>query len=196
MNEKKNEDSLLNNLKAAGASLGGVVSDFAGRLREDRADKTAGADEETLVQRLRDAAGEARGRLSGAQGGDDIKNATSDFASEADSIVRELFSSVRTAAGGTRDSEAYTQISGLVSDAIGSVRGSVDEAVTKVRGQKDGEKATADEADADASSRLDSLMNRLRGDADPEVRDSGAPDIIDGEVVDDGTSGDANTDGK
>lgn len=194
MNEKKNDDSLLDNLKAAGASIGGVVSDFADRLKEDRTEKTSGEDQDTLTERLKEAANQARERLSGAKGGEDIKSATSDFASQADSIVRELFGSVRSAAGGTRDSEAYNDISKRVSDAVGSVRGSVDEAVTKVRGEKQ-DSTIAEEADADASSKLDSLMDRLRGDANLADRqadkDSVDPDIIDGEVIDE-----KNNDGK
>lgn len=194
MNEKKNDDSLLDNLKAAGASIGGVVSDFADRLKEDRTEKTSGEDQDTLTERLKEAANQARERLSGAKGGEDIKSATSDFASQADSIVRELFGSVRSAAGGTRDSEAYNDISKRVSDAVGSVRGSVDEAVTKVRGEKQ-DATSAEEADADASSKLDSLMDRLRGDANLADRqadkDSVDPDIIDGEVIDE-----KNNDGK
>ena len=194
MNEKKNDDSLLDNLKAAGASIGGVVSDFADRLKEDRTEKTSGEDQDTLTERLKEAANQARERLSGAKGGEDIKSATSDFASQADSIVRELFGSVRSAAGGTRDSEAYNDISKRVSDAVGSVRGSVDEAVTKVRGEKQ-DSTSAEEADADASSKLDSLMDRLRGDANLADRqadkDSVDPDIIDGEVIDE-----KNNDGK
>ena len=197
MNEKKNDDSLLDNLKAAGASIGGVVSDFTDRLKEDRTEKTSGEDQDTLTERLKEAANQARERLSGAKGGEDIKSATSDFASQADSIVRELFGSVRSAAGGTRDSEAYNDISKRVSDAVGSVRGSVDEAVTKVRGEKQsaGQAASAEEADADASSKLDSLMDRLRGDANLADRqadkDTVDPDIIDGEVIDE-----KNNDGK
>lgn len=194
MNEKKNDDSLLDNLKAAGASIGGVVSDFADRLKEDRTEKTSGEDQDTLTERLKEAANQARERLSGAKGGEDIKSATSDFASQADSIVRELFGSVRSAAGGTRDSEAYNDISKRVSDAVGSVRGSVDEAVTKVRGEKQ-DSTIAEEADADASSKLDSLMDRLRGDANLADRqadkDTVDPDIIDGEVIDE-----KNNDGK
>lgn len=194
MNEKKNDDSLLDNLKAAGASIGGVVSDFTDRLKEDRTEKTSGEDQDTLTERLKEAANQARERLSGAKGGEDIKSATSDFASQADSIVRELFGSVRSAAGGTRDSEAYNDISKRVSDAVGSVRGSVDEAVTKVRGEKQ-DSTSAEEADADASSKLDSLMDRLRGDANLADRqadkDSVDPDIIDGEVIDE-----KNNDGK
>lgn len=194
MNEKKNDDSLLDNLKAAGASIGGVVSDFTDRLKEDRTEKTSGEDQDTLTERLKEAANQARERLSGAKGGEDIKSATSDFASQADSIVRELFGSVRSAAGGTRDSEAYNDISKRVSDAVGSVRGSVDEAVTKVRGEKQ-DSTSAEEADADASSKLDSLMDRLRGDANLADRqadkDTVDPDIIDGEVIDE-----KNNDGK
>lgn len=202
MNEKKNDDSLLDNLKAAGASIGGVASDFMGRLREDRSEKTEGEDQETLLERLKEAAGDTRERLSGARSGDDIKGATSDFASRTDSIMRELFGSVRNAADGARESEAYDRVSSIVADTVGSVRGSVDDAVTKVRGQKadQADDVTADDADADAATRLDALMNRLRGDADPKVKEAGGPDIIEGEVVADsdvdGDTNTTNTDGK
>lgn len=74
------------------------------------------------------------------------------------------------------------------------MRGSVDEAVTKVRGEKQ-DSTIAEEADADASSKLDSLMDRLRGDANLADRqadkDTVDPDIIDGEVIDE-----KNNDGK
>lgn len=167
MTEKKNDESLLDNLKAAGASIGDVVSDFAGRVREDAGD-------DALLERLKDAAGQARTRLSGANGGEDIKAATADFATSAEGIARELFASLRGAASEVRGSESFTQARGFVSETIGSVRGSVDEAVTKVR--KDETDTTVDEAHSDASGRLDNLMENLRGDAD----------IIDGEVIDDG----------
>lgn len=162
MTENKKDESLVDNIKAAGASITEVVSDFAGRLRED-------SKEAALLERLKMTAGEARARLSNAGGGDDIKAATTEFAASAESIARDLFSALREAASGTRESDAFTQARGFVAETVGTVRGSVDEAVTKVR--KDVPETSGEEANAD----LDKLMNNLRGDAD----------IIDGEVVDD-----------
>lgn len=164
MNDKKSDDSLLDNLKAAGASIGEVVSDFAGRVRED-------ASEDELLERLKGAVTDTRTRLSGAKGGDDIKAATADFASKAEDIAKELFGSLRGAAAETRGTDSFDKVRGFVSDAVGSVRGSVDEAVAKTR---------SEDAKPDAAGNLDNLMDNLRGDAD----------IIDGEVIDESPSND------
>lgn len=179
---EKNEDSVLNKVKAAGSSIGDVVSDFADRFRADRVEKTEHLNQEPLAERLKAAASQARERLSSASGGAEIKAAAGDFASQAESIVKDLFGSASAAASGAKESEAFTQARGLVSETVSSVRGSVDEAVAKVR-QK-GEETPGKESGEDPSARLDALMSRLRGNAEtPDSAPNDDPDIIDGEVI-------------
>lgn len=191
--DNSNRSSLLDSLKSAGSAVGEVISDFSDRLREDRAERTAEKGQDSLSERLKQAAARARQELSDAQGGSDIRDASGRFAKEAEEIFKEMYGSVSRAADGTRDSEAYDKVRGQVSESVQSVRGSIDDAVAKARERtqkKDGAGAAgagagADDG-ADASSRLDDLLGRLRGDADKKQTDSPAedtPDIIDGEVV-------------
>ncbi|AKK10247.1 CGLAU_01105 family protein [Corynebacterium uterequi] len=173
MSDKNN---LFDDIKNVGATLGSVASEFAGRLREERSN-AATADEATLLQRLRTAAAGARDRFNESKGTDGVKAAATDFATEAESIVRDLVDALGAAAGGTKDSEAYAQASTLISDTLDNAR-------TKAQNlgpKKTGDDAADGEKDGDATSRLEDLMTRLRGDAKEDVKTQ--PDIIDGEVI-------------
>lgn len=177
MAEKK-DDSLLDNLKAAGSSIGGVVSEFTDRFRTDRAEKTEHLNQDPLLERLKAAAAQARERLSSASGGAEVKAAAGEFAEQAEAIVKDLFGSASAAASGARESDAFAQARGFVGETVSSVRGSVDEAVSKVRDRGGAEQGE------DASARLDDLMARLRGGAQrPDSASSPEADIIEGEVI-------------
>lgn len=203
------KDSLLDNLKeagqawvTAGSRLGDVVSDFAGRFRDNPEEERAtGAhakpdpvsDQATTAGRFKSAAAEASERLGDVRNTDDLKKATSNFAGHAEDIIRDVAGNARRAAGETRGSESAAEARTAFSTAISSVRDSFDDAVNAVqeRRKKAGENSPdADSMIADLRSRLDDLISRAgtlsSDDTTPDSADAGSepdPDIIDGELI-------------
>lgn len=190
----------------AGARLGDVVSDFAGRFRDGSAAEPASgahakpdpvSEERTTAGRFRVAAGQASDRLRNIRGTDDLKNTTSDFAGHAEDIIRDVAGNVRQAASGTRDSGAATDARAALSDAVASVRDSFDEAVEAVqerRRQAGENNPDADSMIADLRARLDDLIERAgslsRDEGTPSTTNAGSgqdPDIIEGELISEDT---------
>lgn len=146
-------NSLLDNLRepfqawvTAGSRLGDVVSDFAGRFREDReqSDLTPGAhaihtpveEEDSTLGRLKAATQEARTGLSGASSTDDYRNVSATFASRAEDILRDLAASARRAAAETKDSTAAEEAKSALNTAVGSVRSTFDETVSQAKARR------------------------------------------------------------
>jgi len=214
-------NSLLDNLRepfqawvTAGSRLGDVVSDFAGRFREDReqSDLTPGAhaihtpveEEDSTLGRLKAATQEARTGLSGASSTDDYRNVSATFASRAEDILRDLAASARRAAAETKDSTAAEEAKSALNTAVGSVRSTFDETVSQAKARRAaGATSGADNEDSlfdDLRERLEVLINRARAAADRDgatdvtpapgaapgatTTDGPVPHMIDGEVVD------------
>lgn len=207
--------SLLDNLRepfhawvSAGSRLGDVVTDFAGRFREEREDGevSSGAhaepspieEEATILGRFKAASQEARTGLSDADSTEDYKTVSATFAGRAEEIIRDLADSARRAAGETKDSDTVEDAKVAFNSAVTSVRETFDETVSQVRSR--GNRADADSEDSmidDLRSRLDDLINRARTATDRGEGSAGAggattpstttdgptPHMIDGEVI-------------
>lgn len=174
-------NSLLDNLRepfhawvAAGSRLGDVVSDFAGRFREDRekADFSAGAhaqpnpvdEKESTADRFRAAAQEARAGLSGAKSTDEYKSVSATFAGRAEDIIRDIAGSARRAADQTKDSPAAEDVKGAFERAVAAVRETFDETVEQARTRR---------ADAGDEAREQSFVDELRGRLDDLISRAG-----------------------
>lgn len=202
-------NSVLDNLRepfqawvSAGARLGDVVSDFAERFRADRERTDAPSDvhsvysgdaanvgKESAKERFRTATQEARAGLSGAKSTEDYKNASLNFASRAEEIIRDLAGSARRAAGETKDSTSATEAKSAFHSAVASVRATFDETVEQARARRaatetEGERSFID----DLRARLDDLIARAGTVVDKDetpstTTEEGVPHMIDGEVV-------------
>ncbi|MGP6174776.1 CGLAU_01105 family protein [Corynebacterium sp. A21] len=218
------KDSILANLKetghawlSAGSRLGDVVSDFASRLREteDQPGSTGAhalhdpvLEKETTASRFKAASKEASEKLGGVRNTEDLKAATSGFASHAEDIFRDVAANLRQAATETKDSDSVENARSAFSAAVKSVQGSFDEAVEVVQerrgkggdslGDKDGN-STIEELRTrldDLISRAGSLARKSDGSepatGDP-VQDAAKPvdpDIIEGELISEDSDGD------
>lgn len=183
--------SLLENLRepfqawvSAGSRLGDVVSDFAGRFREDRekGDVSHGAHamhspvegEETTASRFRAAAQEARAGLSDAKSTEDYKSVSVTFAGRAEEIIRDLAGSARRAADQTKESGAAEDAKSAFDRAVASVRATFDETVEQSRARRTGT-GTGDEQHEQSfidelRGRLDDLISRAGALTDQESR--------------------------
>ncbi|MDR7330872.1 CGLAU_01105 family protein [Corynebacterium guangdongense] len=159
------ENSLLDSLKAAGSSLGGLVGEFTGAYRRDRAGSSQETgthalhdpveEKDTTVAQIRAAGADARRTFQEGSGFGAVKGAAGTFAGHAEGIVRDVAGSVVAAVDATRGSGKLDDVGG----ALGRVRDSVEETIGRVRGRgADGEESA--------------------GSAD-----EGSTDIIDGEVI-------------
>ena len=158
MNEEqdKHEDSLLDSVKAAGSSLGGLFGEFTGAYRKDR---EGGAEEsgshampdpveekETTMEQLRAAGKDARRTFNEGSGFGAVKDAAGNFAGHAEGIVRDVAGSVAAAADATKESGAVGEVQKNVGGAFGKVRDSVEGAFGKVRGRFDRDEENAEDS--------------------------------------------------
>lgn len=207
-------NSLMDNLReplkawvAAGSRLGDVVSDFAGRFREDRekTDESYGAHakpgpvegEETAASRFKAAAQEARVGLSSAKSTEDYKTVSVAFAGRAEEIIRDLAGSARRAAEQTKDSPVADDAKNAFDRAIASVRATFDETVeqARVRRAEPGDEKREQSFVDELRGRLDDLISRagsVTGQPEKEASAPTAPSttgegevthMIDGEVI-------------
>lgn len=221
------KDSILANLRetghawlSAGSRLGDVVSDFASRLREN--DDESGAsgahalhdpvsEKENTARRFKAATKEASEKLGRVRNTEDLKAATSGFASHAEDIFRDVAANLRHAATETKDSDSVENARSAFSTAVKSVRESFDEAVDTVqeRRGKSGDIIADKEGNStieELRARLDDLISRAgslakKGDGAedaahipvPDAAKSADPDIIDGELISEDPDGDITT---
>ncbi|RSZ64378.1 hypothetical protein EAH68_05135 [Corynebacterium hylobatis] len=206
--------SMLDNLRepfqawlSAGSRLGDVVSDFAGRFREDRekAGFSSGAhaqpspvtEEDSTTDRFKAAAQEAREGLSAAKNTEDYKRVSAVFAGHAEEIIRDLAGSARRAADQTKDSESAEDARNAFDRAVAAVRETFDETVEQARvrraasGDEQHEQSFIDEL----RGRLDHLISRAGSLAGREEKErftptapsttgeGEVPHMIDGEVI-------------
>lgn len=206
--------SVLDNLRepfqawlSAGSRLGDVVTDFAGRFREDRekAEFSSGAhaqpspvaEEDSTTSRFRVAAQTAREGLSAAKSPEDYKRVSADFAGHAEEIIRDLAGSVRRAADQTKESESAEDARNAFDRAVAAVRETFDETVEQARtrrtssGDEEREQSFIDEL----RGRLDDLISRAGSLAGRDEKvsstptapsttgDGEVPHMIDGEVI-------------
>lgn len=206
--------SMLDNLRepfqawlSAGSRLGDVVSDFAGRFREDRekAEFSSGAhaqpspvtEEDSTTGRFKAAAQEAREGLSAAKSADDYKRVSAVFAGHAEEIIRDLAGSARRAADQTKGSESAEDARNAFDRAVAAVRETFDETVEQARARRAVSGTEQDEQSFidELRGRLDDLISRAGALAGREEKarytptapsstgEGEVPHMIDGEVI-------------
>ena len=148
--EHEQNRSVLDNLRepvqawlSAGSRLGDVVSDFAGRFREDReksefssgahAQPNPVAAEDSTTGRFKAAAQEAREGLSAAKSTEDYKRVSAVSAGHAEEIIRDLAGSARRAADQTKESDSAEEARTAFDRAVAAVRETLDETVEQAR---------------------------------------------------------------
>lgn len=135
------EDSLLDSLRAAGSSLGGIVGEFTQAYKKDRENSTEETgshalhdpveEKDTTAAQIRAAGAHARQTFREGSGLGAVKDAAGTFAGHAESIARDVAGSVVAAADATRESGRVDEVGG----ALGKVRNSVGGTLGKVRGR-------------------------------------------------------------
>ena len=208
MTSENSSPSLLDNLRgageawlAAGASLGGVVNNFASNLRVDRAaDQPSGAHAfasavddapETVAAQLRAAVDNARSAFSRADSDRDFRAAASSFATDAGAILRDVAGSVSRAGNATLSSDEAEEAKAAFGTAVGEARETFERAVAGVRNRAEESDIDADGIIADLRERFDGLVATVSSQFEnrPATAENTAgpePDIIDGDVVSDG----------
>ena len=196
----------LDRIGEAARSLRGVISEFAGNLRGDDAAPSGRHAAETespgLIDRIKEASRQVSDALGEIHGVDDAKAAGSRLADEVEAYVSELTARLHEAGDRTAESGRPAEARAAVTDAASALRAAVDGALKRLRAGID------DPSDGGVGERLTDLRRRLdeilgggtdgdgangaagaNGAEDVAAGDTGTPDIIDGEVVDDGRTG-------
>lgn len=205
-------NSVLKNLRepfqallSAGSHVGGVVTDFGGRLREDHKPSKSEEDEESVdkskeeadssLSRFKVAAKQAKDGLSGAKTSEDYRSVTATFAGHTEGIIRDLASTAQRAAGETKDSAATVEAREALNKAVASVRQSFDDTVAQVRAKRsEGSDSTAAEESIidDLRARLDDLVKKAgsftgkggqSAETSTDSQTGPVPHMIDGEVI-------------
>lgn len=201
---------------AAFSRLGDLAGEFGKNFRADRdaaADTPSGAhaspddkivdDHAGLADQLKAAVANARQAYQGAENDRDFGAATSSFAGDVESIFRDFAGSVTRAADSARESDEAEKAKAAFGDAVTEVRETFNAAVSQVRNRADNSDVDVEGTVNDMRARLDEVVNRVAAtfgngngkdagvseSAKAESDNADAADIIDGDVVDDGTDG-------
>ncbi|WP_448853019.1 CGLAU_01105 family protein [Corynebacterium frankenforstense] len=197
----------LDRIEKAARSLRGVISEFAGNLRGDDAGQSgrhaAETDSPGLVDRIKEASRRVSDALGEIHGVDDAKAAGSRLADEVEAYVSELTARLREAGDRTAESGRPAEARAAVTDAASALRDAVDGTLKRLRvGLDDASYGGVGERLTELRRRLDDILgggtdgaddaagaSGTAGANDAAAGDTGTPDIIDGEVVDDGRTG-------
>ncbi|EEI16188.1 CGLAU_01105 family protein [Corynebacterium lipophiloflavum] len=204
-----NNNSIMDSLRsageawlAAGSAVGGVVSEFAAKLREDRsaveptgahaaADTTS---QEGLLQQLRGAVDNARGAFNSADSDSDFRAAATTFAADAEAIFRDVAGSVSRAGSAAVQSDQADEAKAAFGSALSEVKETFNQAVANVRNRAEESDVDAEGVVKDLHERLDTLIAKVSEQVSrPDSGHEEPEDIIDGEVIrdQDGNNGDS-----
>lgn len=183
-------------LLSAGGQIGDVASDFASRFKADRVNPEEGkhalqSENTPIGDQVKQAVAKARDSFKDADDNEQRKSAGASFLGDAESIIKDLAGSASRAAQGTKDSEATQELR----EKLSQVRQGFDDSVSQIRERaaKSGDEQEKQDSEGfieEMRGRLDGLINKVgdsfsNGKEDGEVVSEPAPDIIEGEVVED-----------
>ena len=199
MTSNNDNNSIMDSLRgageawlSAGSAVGGVVSEFATKLREDRsATEPTGAHaaadaspQEGLLQQLRGAVDNARGAFNSADNDRVFRAAATTFATDAEAIFRDVAGSVSRAGSAAAQSGQADEAKAAFSSALGEVKETFNQAVAGVRNRAEESDVDAEGVVKDLRERLDTLIAKVSEQVSrPDSGEQKAEDIIDGEVI-------------